>query len=37
LLIGGLTGFLWVSVILIAVCTNLSALQRIVYLYRRYS
>jgi archaetidylinositol phosphate synthase len=37
LLIGGLTGFLWVAVILIAVCTNLSALQRIVYLYRRYS
>ncbi|MDI6867278.1 CDP-alcohol phosphatidyltransferase family protein [Methanoculleus sp.] len=37
LVLGGLTGFLWVAVILIAVCTNLSALQRIVYLYRRYS
>ena len=37
LIIGGVTGFIWVSVILIAVCTNLSALQRIVYLYGRLS
>ena len=37
LLIGGLTGFIWVSVILIAVGTNLSALQRIIYLYGRLS
>jgi len=37
LFIGGMTGFVWVSVILIALCTNLSALQRIVYLYRRLS
>jgi archaetidylinositol phosphate synthase len=34
LILGGLSGYIWVSVILIAVCTNLSALQRIVYLYR---
>jgi len=37
LIIGGLTGFIWVSVILIAVCTNLSAIQRIFYLYRTLS
>ena len=34
LIIGGITGFIWVSVIVIAVCTNLSAMQRIIYLYR---
>jgi archaetidylinositol phosphate synthase len=34
LLIGGLTGFIWASVIVIAVCTNLSAVQRVLYLYR---
>ena len=34
LIIGGVTGFIWVSVIIIAVCTNLSAIQRILYLYR---
>jgi archaetidylinositol phosphate synthase len=34
LIIGGLIGYIWVSVILIAICTNLSALQRIVYLHR---
>jgi archaetidylinositol phosphate synthase len=33
LILGGLTGYIWVSVIIIAVCTNLSALQRIVYLH----
>jgi len=37
LIIGGLTGFIWVAVILIAVCTNLSALERVIYLYRRLS
>lgn len=37
LVLGGVTGLLWVSVLLIAVCTNLSAIQRILYLYRRYS
>lgn len=35
--IGGLLGFIWVSVIIIAVCTNLSAIQRITYLYSRFS
>ncbi len=33
LVIGGLTGFIWVAVLLIAIGTNLSALQRIMYLY----
>ena len=37
LVLGGVTGLLWVSILLIAVCTNLSAIQRVVYLYRRYS
>lgn len=37
LVLGGVTGLLWVSVLLIAVCTNLSAIQRVFYLYRRYS
>jgi archaetidylinositol phosphate synthase len=37
LLLGGLSGFIWVSVIVIAMCTNLSALQRIIYLYKRLS
>lgn len=35
--LGGLVGYIWVSVIIIAICTNLSALERIMYLYRRYS
>jgi len=34
LIIGGITGYIWVAVIVIAVCTNLSAIQRIIYLYR---
>jgi len=34
LLLGGVTGFIWVSVIIIAICTNLSAVQRVLYLYR---
>ncbi|MCC7555427.1 MAG: CDP-alcohol phosphatidyltransferase family protein [Methanoculleus marisnigri] len=37
LVLGGVTGLLWVAVLLIAVCTNLSAVQRVFYLYRRYS
>ena len=37
LIIGGLTGFIWVSVIIVALCTNLSAIQRIVYLYQTLS
>ncbi|HIJ05836.1 MAG: Phosphatidylglycerophosphate synthase [Methanomicrobiales archaeon 53_19] len=35
LILGGVTGFIWVSVIIIAICTNLSALQRIIYLSGR--
>ncbi|HDQ07520.1 MAG TPA: CDP-alcohol phosphatidyltransferase family protein [Methanoculleus sp.] len=34
LIIGGLTGLIWLSVLVVAVCTNLSAIQRILYLYR---
>jgi archaetidylinositol phosphate synthase len=34
LIAGGMSGYIWVSVIIIAVCTNLSALQRIIYLYK---
>ena len=34
LILGGVTGFIGISVIIIAVCTNLSAIQRIMYLYR---
>jgi archaetidylinositol phosphate synthase len=37
LIIGGITGFIWVSVLLIAIGTNLSALQRIIYLYGKLS
>ncbi|MFA5332739.1 MAG: CDP-alcohol phosphatidyltransferase family protein [Methanoregula sp.] len=37
LILGGVTGYIWVSVIIIAVCTNLSAIQRILYLYRTLS
>ncbi|MDD1685762.1 CDP-alcohol phosphatidyltransferase family protein [Methanoregula sp.] len=37
LIIGGVTGFIWASIIIIAICTNLSALQRIIYLYRTLS
>lgn len=33
LILGGVLGYIWVSVIIIAVCTNLSAVQRIIYLY----
>lgn len=37
LIIGGITGVIWAAVIIIAVCTNLSALQRITYLYKTLS
>jgi archaetidylinositol phosphate synthase len=37
LILGGVTGFIWISVIIIAVCTNLSAIQRILYLYKTLS
>ena len=37
LIVGGVSGFIWVSVLIIAVCTNLSAIQRIMYLYRTLS
>jgi archaetidylinositol phosphate synthase len=37
LILGGVTGFIWVSVIIIAICTNLSAIQRILYLYSSLS
>ncbi|MCP1662529.1 MAG: CDP-alcohol phosphatidyltransferase family protein [Methanocalculus sp. MSAO_Arc1] len=35
LILGGVTGFIWVSIIIIALCTNLSAIQRIIYLSKR--
>jgi len=34
LILGGLSGLIWISVIIVALCTNLSAIQRILYLYR---
>jgi archaetidylinositol phosphate synthase len=34
LIAGGLTGLIWASVIIIAVATNLSAIERIIYLRR---
>jgi len=34
LVLGGLTGFIAIAAIIVAACTNLSALQRIIYLYR---
>jgi len=37
LILGGVSGFIWVAVIIIAVCTNLSAIQRIIYLYKTLS
>lgn len=37
LIIGGIFGVIWASVIIIAVCTNLSAIQRIIYLYKTLS
>jgi len=37
LIVGGLAGYIGIAVLVIAVCTNLSAIQRIVYLYRTLS
>jgi archaetidylinositol phosphate synthase len=37
LILGGISGYIWASVIIIAVCTNLSAIQRIIYLYKTLS
>jgi archaetidylinositol phosphate synthase len=37
LVLGGVTGYIWIAILLIAVCTNLSAVQRVFYLYRQYS
>ena len=37
LILGGLSGFIWLSVIIVAVCTNLSALERIIYLSKKLS
>jgi len=37
LCLGGALGYIWLAVLIIAFCTNLSALQRIVYLYGRFS
>jgi len=34
LIVGGLTGLVWVSLLIIAVATNLSAVERIIYLRR---
>lgn len=34
IVLGGVIGLIWLSVIVVAVCTHLSAIQRIVYLYR---
>lgn len=35
--IGGMVGYISVAIIIIAICTNCSAIQRIIYLYRQYS
>jgi archaetidylinositol phosphate synthase len=37
LVVGGLAGFIWIAVLLIAIGTNLSAFQRIIYLYGKLS
>lgn len=34
LILGGVTGYIGIAVLIIAACTNLSAIQRIIYLYR---
>lgn len=36
LIVGGLTGFIWIAMLIIAVCTNISALQRIIYLWKKH-
>ena len=33
LILGGISGFVGIAVLVIAICTNLSAIQRIIYLY----
>jgi archaetidylinositol phosphate synthase len=35
LIVGGLTGFLWLAILAIALFTNLSAIERILYLHGR--
>lgn len=37
LIVGGVSGYIWASIIIIAVCTHISAVHRISYLYRRFS
>lgn len=37
LVLGGVTGLMWVALPIVALCTNLSAVQRIIYLYRQLS
>jgi len=32
----GIIGYIWIAVIIVAICTNLSALQRIVYLWKKH-
>ena len=34
LIVGGIAGYIWISAIIVAICTNLSAIQRIIYLYQ---
>ncbi len=34
LILGGITGYIGIAVLIIAACTNLSAIQRIMYLYK---
>lgn len=34
LIAGGIAGYIWISAIIVAICTNLSAIQRIIYLYQ---
>src|SRR5512137_99175 len=34
LILGGISGFIWLAVMIIALCTNLSAIQRVMYLYK---
>ena len=35
LILGGISGYIGIAVLIIAACTNLSAIQRIIYLYRK--
>lgn len=32
----GVIGYIWIAVIIVAICTNFSALQRIVYLWKKH-